>query len=46
MLNCSVLRGLPAGFGAPSGSISSRLALDQRCGLFEIGLRLVELPDA
>ena len=23
MLNCSVLRGLPAGFGAPSGSISS-----------------------
>ena len=23
MLNCKVLRGLPAGFGAPSGSISS-----------------------
>ena len=27
MLNCSVLRGLPAALGAPSGSISSGLPL-------------------
>ena len=27
MLKCSVLRGLPVGFGAPSGSISSGVPL-------------------
>ena len=33
MLKCSVLRGLPAGFGAPSGSISSGLPL-MSCAAF------------
>ena len=45
MLKCSVLRGFPVGFGAPSGSIASGCALDQRHRLLEIGDRAIELPD-
>ncbi len=45
MLNCSVLRGLPAGFGARRAR-SRPASFDQLRGLFEIRLRFRELTDA
>ena len=44
MLKCSVLRGFPIGFGAPSGSISSGVPLISGDRLLEVGDRAIELP--
>ena len=45
MLNCSVLRGMPVGFGAPSGSISSGLPLMSATAFSKSATALRELPD-
>ena len=45
MLNCSVLRGLPAAFGAPSGSISSGVPLMSVTAFSKSAIGAIELAD-